>query len=184
MQNQKKKSKIVVLGVTGSIAAYKAVEVLRELQRLGHDVHVVMTRNATEFIGKVTFRTLSRNPVLVGMFDDPEDWVPEHVSLADKADLVLIAPATANTIAKIAVGIADDMLSSIVLAAKCPVLIAPAMNVNMWTNPVTVENVLKLKKRGIRMIDVADGYLACGYEGNGRLASVETITTEVVKTLK
>jgi phosphopantothenoylcysteine decarboxylase/phosphopantothenate--cysteine ligase len=184
MKKQEDKVKKIVLGVTGSIAAYKAVEILRELQRQGYDIHVVMTRNAAEFVGEVTFRTLSRNPVFVGMFEQPEDWVPEHVSLADSADLILIAPATANIIAKMANGLADDMLSSIVLAAKCPVVIAPAMNVNMWTNPATVENVNKLKKRGMRIIEVEDGYLSCGYEGKGRLASISTIITEAVKVLK
>ena len=184
MKKQNGNIKKIVLGVTGSIAAYKAVEVMRDLQKKGYDIHVVMTCNAVEFVGELTFRTLSRNPVHVGLFDQPEDWVPEHVSLADSADLILIAPATANIIAKIATGLADDMLSSIVLAAKCPVLIAPAMNVNMWTNPATVDNILKLKKRGMRIIDVAEGTLSCGYEGQGRLASVETITKEAVKALK
>ena len=160
----------VVIGVTGSIAAYKAADLVRLLSKAGHDVHVVMTSAATRFIGEVTLRTLSRNPVAVDMFDEDIDWVPEHISLADKADLFVVAPCTANVIAKMAHGLADDLLSCTALACECPILIAPAMNDKMWNHPATASNVDVLTGRGVKFMDVAEGALACGYEGKGRMA--------------
>ncbi len=165
----------VLLGVTGSIAAYKAADIVRKLQKAGHEVNVIMTPSATKFIGKITMSTLSKNPVAVGMFDEDLEWVPEHISLADKADLFLIAPCTANVIAKLANGIADDLLTCTALACAAPVLIAPAMNDRMWSHPATVANVSTLTERGVRFVDVGEGDLACGYEAKGRMAEPESI---------
>ncbi len=165
----------VVLGVTGSIAAYKACELVRLFVKGGDDVHVVMTDHAREFVTPLTFRTLSRNPVACGLFDDPAEWRPGHVGLAEAADLVVVAPATANIIAKAAHGIADDLLSSVLLATRAPVVIAPAMNDGMWANPATQANVAALKARGVRIVQPAEGELACGTNGPGRLAKVEEI---------
>jgi len=165
----------VVIGVTGSIAAYKAADLIRLLTKAGHDVHVVMTSAATRFIGEVTLRTLSRNPVAVDMFDEDIDWVPEHISLADKADIFVVAPCTANVIAKMAHGLADDLLACTALACECPILIAPAMNDKMWNHPATASNVDVLTGRGVKFMDVAEGALACGYEGKGRMAEPELI---------
>lgn len=159
----------ILLGVSGSIAAYKAADIASKLVKLGHDVHVVMTRAATEFVAPLTFQTLSRNPVTVSIFDEKESWHPGHIALADRADLLLVAPATANVIAKLACGIADDALTSIALASRAKILIAPAMNGKMWLHPATQENVARLKARGAHFIGPAEGSLACGYEGVGRL---------------
>ena len=164
----------VILGVTGSIAAYKAVELLRMMKKRGWDVTVVMTMAAEEFVGELTFRTLSQNEVALGMFDDVEDWRPDHIALVDEADVMVIAPCTANVMAKTSHGIADDMLSCTALAFDGPLVIAPAMNEKMWKNPATRENVKILKSRGISIVDVESGELACG-EGAGRLASLEAI---------
>jgi phosphopantothenoylcysteine decarboxylase/phosphopantothenate--cysteine ligase len=165
----------IVLGVSGSIAAYKAADLTSRLAKRGHEVHVVMTRNATEFVAPLTFQTLSRNPVTVSVFDEKETWHPGHIALADRAQLLLIAPATANVLAKLSYGIADDALSSLALATLAPVLVAPAMNGKMWQHPATQENVARLRGRGVEFIGPEEGLLACGYEGIGRLWNVEDI---------
>ncbi len=170
--------KTIVLGVSGSIAAYKAADLTSRLSRAGHDVFVVLTANATQFVGPMTFQTLSRNPVVCGVFDERESWRPTHIELADRADLLLIAPATANVIAKLALGLADDALTSIALASRAPVLIAPAMNGKMWLHPATQQNVLTLKQRSVDFIGPEDGMLACGYEGVGRLWPVDEIAAK------
>lgn len=176
--------KTILLGVTGSIAAYKAADIASRLTKAGHDVHVVMTASAREFIAPLTFQTLSRNAVTTGTFDEKESWKPGHISLADRADLLLIAPATANVIAKLANGIADDALTSIALASLAPLLIAPAMNGKMWAHPATQENVARLKSRGAKFIGPEEGLLACGYEGLGRLWEVAEIVREACAVLK
>jgi len=168
-------TKTVLLGVTGSIAAYKAADIASRLVKNGRAVYVVMTRHATEFITPLTLQTLSRNPVTVSIFDEKNSWHPGHIDLADRADLLLIAPASANTIAKLAHGIADDALTSIVLASRAPLLIAPAMNGKMWEHPATRENCRVLAARGARFIGPEEGMLACGYEGIGRLCPVDEI---------
>ena len=160
----------VVLGVTGSIAAYKACELVRLLVKRGDDVHVVMTEHARAFVTPLTFRTLSRNEVESGLFEEPRDWKPGHVSLAATADLVVVAPATANILAKMAHGIADDLLSSTLLATKAPIVVAPAMNTGMWENPATQANVATLAARGVRIVSPGVGDLACGTTGAGRMA--------------
>ena len=165
----------ILLGVTGSIAAYKACELTRLFVREGHEVHVIMTDGAKRFVTPLSFRTLSRNPVAESMFDEPENWIPGHISLADKADVLVIAPCTANVIAKIAHGIADDLLSATVLACRAPIVLAPAMNTGMWDNPATQANLALLKARGIRMVDAGTGDLACGTTGKGRMAEPEQI---------
>lgn len=165
----------VVLGVTGSIAAYKACELVRLFVKRGDDVHVVMTEHAREFVTPLTFQTLSRNPVECDMFADSQDWKPGHISLAEAADIVVVAPATANILAKMAHGIADDLLSSTLLATKAPVVVAPAMNTGMWENPATKANVESLAARGVKFVSPDDGDLACGTTGRGRMAEPETI---------
>ena len=165
----------VVLGVTGSIAAYKACELVRLLVKRGDDVHVVMTEHARAFVTPLTFQTLSRNPVECDLFEDPQDWKPGHVSLAAAADLVVVAPATANILAKMAHGLADDLLSSTLLATKAPVVVAPAMNTGMWENPATQANVAALAARGVRVVQPGTGELACGTAGAGRMAEPSEI---------
>ena len=165
----------VVVGVTGSIAAYKACELVRLLVKRGDEVHVVMTEHARAFVTPLTFQTLSRNPVECNLFEDPQDWKPEHISLAAAADLVVVAPATANILAKMAHGIADDLLSSTLLATKAPVVVAPAMNDGMWTNPATQANVAALVARGVRVVQPGTGELACGTSGTGRMAEPSEI---------
>ncbi|ADL07786.1 bifunctional phosphopantothenoylcysteine decarboxylase/phosphopantothenate--cysteine ligase CoaBC [Thermosediminibacter oceani] len=162
------KDKFIALGVTGSIAAYKAVELVRLLKKSGAQVQVVMTRSAREFVTPLTFQVVSQNPVITDMFEKPVHWEVEHVSLADRADLFVVAPATANVIAKMAAGIADDMLTAAVLATRAKVLVVPAMNVNMFCNPITQENIKYLREKGIFVMDPAEGFLACGYSGKGR----------------
>lgn len=176
-------NKTILLGVTGGIAAYKAVDVVSRLVKLGAAVNVIMTKNATRLVQPLTFRYISRNPVAVDMFDEPESWKPEHILLADKADLLVIAPATANIIGKLAHGIADDMLSTTALATRCPALIAPAMNSNMYDNSVVQANIDILKKRGFEFIEPEYGMLACGYEGKGRLADPEKIVEKIQQIL-
>jgi len=168
-------TKSVVLGVTGSIAAYKSAELASLLVRQGHEVFVVMTQDATEFISPLTLQTLSKNPVTTSFFDEQENWRPGHIELADRANLVLIAPATANIIAELAHGLAGHPLAAIALATRAPILIAPAMNGKMWQHSATIENVEKLKARGIDFIGPEEGMLACGYEGLGRLWKVNDI---------
>jgi len=165
----------VLLGVTGSIAAYRAAELVRLMVREGWHVDVIMTRAATKFVGEVTFGTLSRNPVGVDMFASPEDWRPEHISRAEAADVFVVAPCTANVMAKMAHGIADDLLSCTALATTAQAVIAPAMNVHMWNHAATQANLATLVARGVRVVDPAEGDLACGYEGKGRMASPEEI---------
>ena len=167
----------IVLGVTGSIAAYKAAEVTSRLTKAGADVHVVMTVDAQKFITALPFKTLSRNRVETDLYDEEEGWKPTHIKLADEANLLLIAPATANILAKMAHGIADDALSCIALALnpEAPVLLAPAMNGKMWLHAATQENVRTLKNRGVQFIGPEEGMLSCGYEGIGRLFDPEKI---------
>jgi phosphopantothenoylcysteine synthetase/decarboxylase len=149
--------KTVLLGVTGSIAAYKAAEITRLLKKADLNVVVIMTDSAQEFIAPLTFQTLSQNSVVTNMFEKRPDWHPIHISLADSADTLLIAPATANIIAKLANGIADDILSCTALSLDCPIIIAPAMNDKMWMNPATQQNVETLKQRGVKFINIEDG---------------------------
>jgi len=174
------RDKTIVLGVTGSIAAYEAAEIASELTKAEAKVNVIMTKAATEFITPLTFRSITGRPVVTEMFDLTSEFSVEHVALAEAADVVVIAPATANVIAKIATGIADDMLGCTVLATKAPVIVAPAMNVNMYQNPITQENIAKLRARGFIIVGPASGWLACGMTGPGRLADVEEII-DVIK---
>jgi phosphopantothenoylcysteine decarboxylase len=168
-------AKTVVLGVTGSIAAYKSAELTSLLVKQGHQVFVVMTRDATEFIAPLTLQTLSKNPVTTSFFDEKESWRPGHIDLADRANLLLIAPATANIIAELAHGFAGHPLAAIALATRAPILLAPAMNGKMWSHAATIENMEKLKSRGVEFIGPEEGMLACGYEGLGRLWKVDDI---------
>lgn len=178
-------SKNIVLGVTGSIAAYKAAELASQLARQDCDVHVVMTADALRFITPLAFKTLSRNPVITDLYDEEEGWKPTHIKLADEADLLLIAPATANTLAKLAVGLAGDALGCIALALqpKAQVLIAPAMNGKMWLHPATQQNVSTLKSRGVEFIGPEEGLLSCGYEGLGRLWPVDQVARRAMELL-
>lgn len=169
----------IVLGVTGSIAVYKAAELVRLMARREWEISVIMTRAAEEFVTPLTFQTLSRRPVGRDMFDEKDGWHPTHISFADRADVLLIAPCTANVMAKLAAGIADDLLGCTALATRAPILIAPAMNDNMWNHPATRANVATLKERGVVFADVGAGELACGRMGEGRLAPLETIVLAV-----
>ena len=171
--------KNILLGITGSIAAYKAADIVSQLVKWNADVNVVMTASATRFITPLTLQTLSRNPVSTSLWDEENDWQPGHVELADNCDLFLVAPATANTISAFAHGSASDLLSSIYLVNQSPVMIAPAMNGKMWDHPATKENCDILHKRGHQFIAPIEGMLACGYEGCGKLAAVETILDAV-----
>lgn len=167
----------VVLGISGSIAAYKSAELASRLVKAGHEVHGVMTSAATEFITPLTLQTLTRRPVLLGLEDEKSSWKPGHIELADQAGVFLVAPATANTLANLALGLAPDSLSSIYLALPrtTPVLLAPAMNGKMWSHPATQRNVRTLEEDGCRFVGPAAGLLACGYEGLGRMAEVDDI---------
>lgn len=178
-------SKTIVLGVTGSIAAHKAVDVASLLTKAGHSVHVVMTADALKFITPLPFKTLSRHPVVTDLYDEEEGWKPTHITLADSADLLLIAPATANVIAKLAAGIADDALTCIALALNpnAKLLLAPAMNGKMWQHPATQQNVATLKIRGAQVVGPDSGMLSCGYEGVGRLEVVEEIARRAMELL-
>jgi phosphopantothenoylcysteine decarboxylase / phosphopantothenate---cysteine ligase len=173
----------VVLGVTGCIGAYKACEVLRELQKRSVDVHVVMTQAATRFVTPMTMEALSHHSVFVDQWALGEQSDIRHVSLADAAELLLVAPATANTLGKFARGIADDALSTLYTATKAPVLVAPAMNVNMFDHPAVVENLEILRARGVGIVEPGSGYLACGWLGKGRLAEVEDIVVAAMRVL-
>jgi phosphopantothenoylcysteine decarboxylase len=177
--------KNIVLGVTGSIAAYKAAELTSHLTKLGFDVHVVVTRDALRFITPLAFKTLSRHPVVTDLYDEEEGWKPTHITLADEADLLLIAPASANTIAKLANGIADDALGCVALALnpRAKMLLAPAMNGKMWLHPATQQNVATLNSRGAEFIGPEEGLLSCGYEGLGRLWPVEKVAARVKELL-
>ena len=171
--------KEIVLGVTGGIAAYKSAEVVSRLRHLGARVSVIMTKNAAEFVAPLTFQTLSANQVTLDTFQAPEYWNVEHVALAKRAEVFVIAPATANILAKMACGIADDMLSTTVLATKAPVLVAPAMNTGMWTAAATQKNVETLKARGVHFVGPGHGLLACGDEGAGRMSEPEEIVEAI-----
>ncbi|SEN16228.1 bifunctional phosphopantothenoylcysteine decarboxylase/phosphopantothenate--cysteine ligase CoaBC [Lihuaxuella thermophila] len=173
------REKRVVLGITGGIAAFKAASVASQLTQRGADVRVIMTESATRFITPLTLQTLTRHPVAVDTFDERDPAVVSHIDLADHADLFVIAPATANIIAKLALGLADDMLSTTLLATRAPIAIAPAMNVHMYENPVVQKNMETLKKRGVHFIDPGVGQLACGYVGQGRMAEPEEIVSWV-----
>ena len=177
-------SKTVVLGVTGGIAAYKSAELVSRLRKRGYTVHVIETKNATEFVTPLTFSTMSGQPCIVDTFDRPETWNVKHTALAQAADLFVVAPATANIIAKMAHGIADDMLSTTILATKAPILIAPAMNTGMWTAQATQDNMQILKSRGIHVIGPEGGKLACGDTGTGRMSEPCEIEQEIVQLLE
>ncbi len=169
----------IILGITGSIAAYKAADLASQLTKAGHSVTCVMSRGAQEFITPLTLGTLSRHAVITDLFAEKEGWQPGHIQLADEADLLLIAPATANVLAAMAQGFAHDALTAIALATRAPILIAPAMNGKMWLHPATVRNVETLRGFGAQFVEPAEGLLACGYEGVGRLAEVEAILSAV-----
>jgi phosphopantothenoylcysteine decarboxylase / phosphopantothenate---cysteine ligase len=171
--------KTVVVGVGGSIAAFKAAEVVSQLVQRGAQVPVVMTKSATNFVGPLTFQTLTRIRVMVDQFDPESVIDATHISLTEKADLVLVAPATANLIAKIAHGLADDMLTSLLLAVRCPVLVAPAMNDRMWANKAFQKNLAALREYGYRIVEPGEGFLACGTYAKGRLAEPLQIVKEV-----
>ena len=174
----------VVLGVTGGIACYKAAAIVSTLCKRGIDVDVIMTENAAEFVGPITFQTLSKNPVTIDTFGSVKYWEVEHIALAEKADVLLIAPATADIIGKIASGIADDMLSTTVMAVTAPVVLAPSMNVHMYENPIVQQNIAKLKSLGYRFIEPGEGLLACGDTGRGRMAEPEEIVNYVTTLLE
>ena len=177
-------SKCVVIGVTGGIAVYKALDVISALRKKDIEVHVIMTESASKFVNPLTFQSISQNMVVTDMFAEPKAWEIQHISLAQKADLMLIAPATANVIGKISNGIADDMLSTTVMATKAKVLIAPAMNTNMYQNPIVQNNISKLKDFGYKFIEPASGRLACGDIGIGKLADVNIIVERVIEELE
>src|SRR5687768_12271097 len=175
----------IVLGVTGSIAAYKAADLTSRLVKEGVSLHVVMTTDAQKFITPLPFKTLSRNPVVTDLYDEEEGWKPTHIRLADEADILLIAPATANILAKMAHGLADDALSCIALALnpRARILIAPAMNGKMWGHAATQQNVQTLRSRGVEFIGPEEGMLSCGYEGLGRLWNVDAIAARALDLL-
>lgn len=176
---------IVILGVSGSIAAYKAADLTSKMVKRGWEVHVAMTRGAQEFITPLTLQTLSRHPVLTSPFEDAPSWKPGHIDLADRADLLLLAPATAHLIAELAHGFAGNALTEIALATTAPVLIAPAMNGKMWQHPATQANVQLLQSRGVEFLGPEDqGRLACGYEGTGRLCEPDRIITYAAKIME
>jgi phosphopantothenoylcysteine synthetase/decarboxylase len=178
-------TKNIVLGVTGSVAAHKAADLASQLTKQGCDVRVVMTASARRFITPLPFKTLSRHPVVTDLFDEAEDWQPAHIRLADEADLLLIAPATANILAKLAHGLADDALTCIALALnpRARTLIAPAMNGKMWLHPATQRNVATLKSAGAEFIGPEEGLLSCGYEGLGRLWPVDAVARRALELL-
>ncbi len=173
---------VVVLGISGSIAAYKAADLISQMVKRGWEVHVAMTHGAQQFITPLTLQTLSRNAVLTSVFDEAQGWKPGHISLADRASLLLIAPATANLIAELAHGFAGNPITEIALATRAPVLIAPAMNGKMWEHPATRANVESLRTRGVHFIGPEEsGMLACGYEGAGRLVEVSRIAARAAE---
>lgn len=174
----------IVIGVTGGIAAYKVCGLISYLKKEGANVDVIMTNNSTKFITPLTLEVLSGNKVVVDMFDRPDHIDVEHISLARKADLFLVVPATANIIGKVASGIADDMLSTTIMATKAPVVFAPAMNNGMYENPIVQDNIKRLTKYGYKFIGPISGYLACGYNANGKLAKNEDIVDYVKKLIK
>ena len=178
------KNKNIILGVTGGIACYKVASLVGLLKKEGANVDVIMTKNATEFVGPLTFQTLSQNPVVVDMFELVKTADVRHISLAEKADAVVVAPATANIIGKVANGIADDMLSTVVMATKAPVVFAPAMNNNMYQNQIVQANIARLKEYGYHFVDPQIGHLACGTTAVGKLADIKNILEYVCEVLK
>ncbi len=177
------RDKTIVIGVCGGIAAYKAAELVRLYVKAGAEVHVILTRSAQEFITPLTFQTLTGNPVHTEMFNLVQEREIGHISLADRADVFVVAPATANLIGKVAAGLADDLLSTSLMATKAPVLFAPAMNVNMWDNPIYQQNQARLRMLGYRFVDPVTGFLACGWEGKGKLADPAEIFEETLALL-
>lgn len=175
--------KKILIGITGGIAAYKVCELIRMFKRNNADVKVVATKNALNFVTKLTLQTLSQNQVYVEQFET-EEYKPEHISLADDSDIFVIAPTSANTISKLATGICDNLLTSVACAFKNPIIVAPAMNCNMWENPVIQENLVKLGELGYFIYPPEEGYLACGYNGNGRLCSIEKLYEKTVEILE
>lgn len=182
-ESQQLKGKTIVLGVSGSIAAYKAADITSQLVKKGANIFVVMTREAIEFVAPLTFQTLSRNPVGVDLWKEGENWQPGHIEVADRSDLLLVAPATANIIACFALGLAPDLLTSLYLATHSQVVVAPAMNGKMLEHPATRKNLKVLKDRGDLIIEPDEGILACGYEGRGKLSDLEVIISTVCKRL-
>ncbi len=178
-----KDKKCVVVGVSGGVAVYKALDVISRLRKKDLEVHVIMTKSATEFVTPLSFQSLSQNMVITDMFAEPKAWEIQHISLAKKADLMLIVPATANIIGKVANGIADDMLSTTIMATKAPVVFCPAMNTNMYENPIVQRNISLLKELGYEFIEPASGRLACGDEGKGKLQDTEIIAEETLRRL-
>ena len=178
------RERTIILGVTGGIAIHKSLDVASQLVKSGAYVHVVMTENATRLVQPLQFQVISRNPVLLNLFDTGTDWKPPHIDLADRADIFAIVPATANTIGKLANGIADDALSTVAVSVHCPILLAPAMNGHMYQNPFVQRNINTLKAQGVHFIEPESGDLACGYEGTGRLNTVETILQRMSDMLK
>lgn len=178
-----KDKKCVVVGVSGGVAVYKALDVISRLRKKDVEVHVIMTKSATEFVTPLSFQSLSQNMVITDMFAEPKAWEIQHISLAKKADLMLIVPATANIIGKVANGIADDMLSTTIMATKAPVVFCPAMNTNMYENPIVQRNISLLKELGYQFIEPASGRLACGDEGKGKLQDTEIIAEETLRRL-
>ena len=175
--------KTILLGITGGIAAYKMAHVASSLTKMGHEVHVVMTESAQKFISPVTFRAITGLPVETDLFTEPNKNEVKHIALADKSDLVMVAPATANMIGKIASGIADDLLSTILTAVTSPVIIAPAMNVNMYNNEIVQDNIQYLEDKGYQLINPSEGMLACGYTGKGRLPEPDILVEYILKAL-
>ncbi|MFH1996400.1 MAG: flavoprotein [Candidatus Omnitrophota bacterium] len=174
----------ILVGLTGSIACYKTCDIIRLLRKKGYSVTPVMTKEANAFITPLTLQTVSANKVFSDMFAGANEWDPCHIALAQRADLVLIAPATANIIGKLAHGICDDLLTCVTVSTKAPVLVAPAMNGNMYKNPIVQDNIARLKRAGFRFVGPAKGDLACGTADIGRLAEPEKIVAEAMKALK
>ena len=179
------RKKILALAVTGSIAAHKAIDIASQLTQAGVDMRVILSEEAQRFVTALPFKTLSRNPVITSLYDEDEGWKPTHITLADEADVLLVAPATANTIAKLALGLAGDALGCVALALnpQAQLMIAPAMNGKMWNHPATQQHVQTLRERGALVIDPESGLLSCGYEGVGRLAPVEDIVSRALSVL-
>src|ERR1700730_18224292 len=175
--------KTVVLGVCGGIAAYKAAEICSTLKKSGIDIHVIMTKSATQFIAPLTFQALSRNPVITDIFHEPDPSVVGHIHLADAADVLLVAPATADMIGKVANGIADDMLTTPIMATTAAVIFAPAMNVHMYENPIVQDQINYLKTKGYMFFEPGEGPLACGYTGKGRLPEPDDIVEALLPML-
>ena len=177
------KNKNIVIGVCGGIACYKTANLISLLKKEGANVNVIMTKNSQQFITPLTLRTLSQNPVVIDMFKETDNHEVKHISLAEKADMIVVVPATANILGKVANGIADDMLSTVVMATTSPVLFAPAMNNNMYQNKIVQPNILKLKEYGYKFVEPIVGHLACGTKAVGKLAKVEQILEEIKKEL-